>query len=84
MANYGRGWNDGYGAQSAEAVEAYQERCELEAVSPSVKEEKPYDFVADLNRRLAAELKKMSEETGLSEDEIINRAIEVFTSSSKE
>jgi len=26
MANYGRGWDDGYGGQSAEAIDAHQER----------------------------------------------------------
>lgn len=26
MANFGRGWNDGYGGQSQEAVEAYWDR----------------------------------------------------------
>jgi hypothetical protein len=31
MANYGRGWGDGYGSQSAEAIDAYQERQEIEA-----------------------------------------------------
>lgn len=31
MANYGRGWDDGYGGQSAEAIDAYQERQEIEA-----------------------------------------------------
>ena len=31
MANYGRGWDDGYGGQSAEAIDAYQDRQEIEA-----------------------------------------------------
>lgn len=31
MANYGRGWDDGYGGQSAEAIDAHQERQEIEA-----------------------------------------------------
>jgi len=31
MANYGRGWNDGYGGQSSEAIDAYQEQQEIEA-----------------------------------------------------
>ena len=26
MANYGRGWTDGYGSQSAESVEAHWDR----------------------------------------------------------
>tara|TARA_R110000744_G_scaffold119072_2_gene222206 strand:- start:826 stop:1095 length:270 start_codon:yes stop_codon:yes gene_type:complete len=30
MANYGRGWGDGYGAQSAEAIDNYQEQKEIE------------------------------------------------------
>lgn len=32
MANYGRGWGDGYGGQSAEAIDAYQDRHEIEVV----------------------------------------------------
>ena len=31
MANYGRGWDDGYGGQSATSIDAYQERQEIEA-----------------------------------------------------
>ena len=31
MANYGRGWDDGYGGQSPEAIDAYQEREAIEA-----------------------------------------------------
>lgn len=31
MANYGRGGDDGYGSQSPEAIDAYQERQEIEA-----------------------------------------------------
>ena len=30
MANYGRGWGDGYGGQSAEAVDDYQGQQEIE------------------------------------------------------
>jgi hypothetical protein len=31
MANYGRGWGDGYGGQSAESIDAYHEQQEREA-----------------------------------------------------
>jgi hypothetical protein len=31
MANYGRGWGDGYGSQSPEAIDAYQDQQEIEA-----------------------------------------------------
>ena len=31
MANYGRGWGDGYGGQSSESIDAYQEQQEREA-----------------------------------------------------
>ena len=31
MANYGRGWGDGYGGQSPEAIDAYQDQQEIEA-----------------------------------------------------
>ena len=31
MANYGRGWSDGYGGQSAESANEYQEQQEREA-----------------------------------------------------
>lgn len=30
MANYGRGWDDGYGSQSKEAADAAYERSEAE------------------------------------------------------
>ena len=31
MANYGRGWNDGYGSQSPEAMAQYDQQQEIEA-----------------------------------------------------
>ena len=31
MANYGRGWGDGYGGQSEESINAYQDQQEIEA-----------------------------------------------------
>lgn len=34
MANYGRGWDEGYGGQSAESVAAYQEREAMRPVHP--------------------------------------------------
>lgn len=31
MANYGRGWNDGYGGQSSESIDLYQNQQDIEA-----------------------------------------------------
>lgn len=55
MANYGRGWDDGYGSQSPEAVAAYDERCaaeeaKLAARRPSPRMSAQHKFAATLRK----------------------------------